>query len=69
MIKRFVSLGNVVLVIFLMFALSACRQNASIPSPNNLNEIQYKGHIYIVSQTSHSYSVIAHAGHCGAEHK
>lgn len=69
MIKRLVTVGIAALTVSLVLALSACRNVVQPPAEYHVAEVIYKGHTYVISRTYNGYSVMAHAGHCEAEHK
>lgn len=66
--NRYAAMGIACMLLTLVLVISGCRERASIPSVSELNEVSYKGHVYVVSQTARGYSVMSHAGHCPSAH-
>lgn len=66
MIKRLIAASVLALGVSAGLALSA--SSVRPLSAHEISEVTYKGHTYVISKTTHGYSVMAHAGHCPATH-
>jgi hypothetical protein len=66
MIKRLIAASVLALGVSAGLVLSAC--SVRPPAAHEISEVTYKGHAYVISKTTHGYSVMAHAGHCPATH-
>ena len=55
-------------VLVVSAALVLTSRPVNPPAAHEISEVTYKGHAYVISKTTHGYSVMAHAGHCPAKH-